>query len=134
VSKTIKQSTVAENLASPLCYKCRHISVDTVFACGRDFHSDRLVDVIRSASTCRMCDLMRHGLLAAIADKSEGDTFVDHESINIRPYVSDISIEGASSRAGLRVWIISTDATCLLNWYLPRNGLYVLCPSTSNHG
>jgi hypothetical protein len=103
------------------------ISVDTVFldTSFGIYHSDQLEDVIDSASDCALCSLICDGLLADIADKMGDDPDIPHDHIVIRPDVDCVSGAGGRKlyQAGLRVRSLSSHVSCMLNWYLPRNGL-----------
>jgi hypothetical protein len=118
---------VSSRSGEPLCFRCEMISVDTVFldTSFGIYHSNRLEEIIESASDCALCALICDGLLANIADKMGDEPNITHDHIVIRPDVDCIS--GARTRklyqAGLRVRSLSSHISCMLNWYLPRNGL-----------
>lgn len=112
----------------PLCYRCRGISVNTVFTksnIGGFFHSSGLEEVTWSSADCAMCKLICDGLSADIADKFEDDSDTKHDVIIIRPDVYCVSQVGGkkSYQAGLRVWSVLSHAACMFNWYLPHNGI-----------
>ena len=107
--------------APPLCYKCRRISAATVFERGGYYHGGRLEEIARSASGCAMCGAIHKGLLADIAVKFEDEQDLVNDSIIVQPGLWDPS--NLSSRSGLYVRCLTTNLTCIFNWYIPRDGI-----------
>lgn len=115
------QSSI-DKYGTSLCYKCSRISIDALVPFL--FHSYKLTDIFKSASKCAMCTLICEGLLADIANKSEGDHITAHELIYVRPNVFDVFVPGEKRffQVGLKIWSNMTHIKCMFDWHLPHNG------------
>jgi hypothetical protein len=106
-----------------LCYRCRRISIDTLFVRSGGFqHCNSLEDLIESAKNCDLCELFRSGLQKDISDKFPDEPLAVHKYIHVRPEVWQSSERDGTLQSGLRVRVADTDASCKLNWYLSDNG------------
>jgi len=113
----------ARERGQSLCYRCRRISPETIFASGGLSHCDNLDELIGFAESCDLCRLFKDGLLKDASENFGHDPLAVHEWINIRPELWQVSERGGPLQSGLCVRACSTGISCKLNWYLAHNGL-----------